>query len=301
MTSSESLSSPSSTSDSEPSKSPSPTISRRGKRRRSLSPRTDEFGRERDRRSSSRSQGSPSHRSRRRESLSPRRSRNSEESQRTDRGKEHQRATSSRRRNEERAPENIQWGRQQQDQEAKRRRLAEFERVPGYQPELLGVSEDGDEEPQEKQKPNYRVSGLLVAEKNTKNGIVLKWADPVDAAKPTQKWRLYPFKDGESLPILHIHRHHNYLIGRERRVADIPTDHPSCSGQHAVIQHRRVGRTVKPYIMDLKSTNGTFLNDEKIKSSRYIELKHQDVLKFGFSSREYVLLNADLLDSSDED
>ena len=155
MTSSESLSSPSPTSDSEPSKSPSPTISRRGKRRRSLSPRTDEFGRERDRRSSSRSQGSPSHRSRRRESLSPRRSRNSEESQRTDRGKEHQRATSSRRRNEERAPENIQWGRQQQDQEAKRRRLAEFERVPGYQPELLGVSEDGDEEPQEKQKPNY--------------------------------------------------------------------------------------------------------------------------------------------------
>lgn len=29
-----------------------------------------------------------------------------------------------------------------------------------------------------------------------------------------------------------------YLFGRERRVADIPTDHPSCSKQHAVLQFR---------------------------------------------------------------
>lgn len=29
-----------------------------------------------------------------------------------------------------------------------------------------------------------------------------------------------------------------YLFGRERRVADVPTDHPSCSKQHAVLQFR---------------------------------------------------------------
>lgn len=37
---------------------------------------------------------------------------------------------------------------------------------------------------------------------------------------------------------LPIHRQSFYLFGRERRVADIPTDHPSCSKQHAVLQFR---------------------------------------------------------------
>ncbi|CAN0560954.1 unnamed protein product, partial [Laminaria digitata] len=37
---------------------------------------------------------------------------------------------------------------------------------------------------------------------------------------------------------LHIHRQSAYLVGREKRVADIVVDHPSCSKQHAVIQFR---------------------------------------------------------------
>lgn len=37
---------------------------------------------------------------------------------------------------------------------------------------------------------------------------------------------------------LYIHRQSCYLFGRERRVADVPTDHPSCSKQHAVVQFR---------------------------------------------------------------
>jgi smad nuclear-interacting protein 1 len=45
--------------------------------------------------------------------------------------------------------------------------------------------------------------------------------------------------------------------------------------------------------MDLDSTNGTILNGSKIEPTRYIELLEQDVLKFGESSREYVLLNTE--------
>lgn len=44
--------------------------------------------------------------------------------------------------------------------------------------------------------------------------------------------------------------------------------------------------------MDLGSTNGTFLNDEKLESSRYVELLHKDVLRFGFSDRLYVLVKS---------
>lgn len=39
---------------------------------------------------------------------------------------------------------------------------------------------------------------------------------------------------------LFVHRQSAYLFGRERKVADIPIDHPSCSGQHAVLQYRQV-------------------------------------------------------------
>ena len=35
----------------------------------------------------------------------------------------------------------------------------------------------------------------------------------------------------EELPILYIHRQSAYLCGRDRKVADIPLDHPSCSKQ----------------------------------------------------------------------
>lgn len=51
------------------------------------------------------------------------------------------------------------------------------------------------------------------------------------------------------------------------------------------------GRRVRPYIIDLASGNGTYLNNQRIEPQRYYELKEKDVLKFGFSSREYVLLH----------
>lgn len=60
------------------------------------------------------------------------------------------------------------------------------------------------------------------------------------------------------------------------------------------------GRRVKPYIIDLGSGNGTYLNNQRIESQRYYELKEKDVLKFGFSSREYVLLH-EFSDTSEVD
>ena len=89
--------------------------------------------------------------------------------------------------------------------------------------------------------------------------------------------------------------------GRERRVADIPLDHPSCSSQHAVLQFRLTQKQeggvttklVRPYLLDLGSTNGSYVNGERVEPQRYVELLEKDVLRFGYSSREYVLLNAD--------
>ena len=41
----------------------------------------------------------------------------------------------------------------------------------------------------------------------------------------------------EELPILYIHRQSAYLLGRDRKVADVPLDHPSCSKQVTTYIH----------------------------------------------------------------
>lgn len=148
---------------------------------------------------------------------------------------------------------------------------------------------------------NYETSGLLAGETNRYNGVVLKWNEPADARVPAQRWRLYMFKGDDPIDEPYqIHRQSGYLLGRERRVADIPLDHPSCSSQHAVVQFRETEkaeedgvrrRRVRPYLMDLGSTNGTYLNAEKIEPQRYVELFERDVIKFGYSSRDFVLLH----------
>jgi len=135
---------------------------------------------------------------------------------------------------------------------------------------------------------------------NTVNGVVLKFTEPLDAAVPDEMWKIYPFKGEEALPALHIHRQSCYLIGKDTAVADIPVEHPTCSSQHAVIQFREVkkmipetGETtseIRPYIMDLSSKNGTFLNGEKLEPARYYQLLHQDVIKLANSSRDYVVM-----------
>ncbi|NXN99052.1 SNIP1 protein, partial [Rhinopomastus cyanomelas] len=154
--------------------------------------------------------------------------------------------------------------------------------------------------PVNKEKPSFELSGALLEDTNTFRGVVIKYSEPPEARIPKKRWRLYPFKNDEFLPVMYIHRQSAYLLGRHRRIADIPIDHPSCSKQHAVLQYRlveytradgTVGRRVRPYIIDLGSGNGTFLNNQRIEPQRYYELKEKDVLKFGFSSREYVLLH----------
>ena len=120
------------------------------------------------------------------------------------------------------------------------------------------------------------------------------------------------FKDGKEVDVLNLDRQSSYLVGRDRIVADIPVDHTSCSSQHAVIQFRQVNVknefgdvdkrikypalfhdaqvNIRPYIIDLDSTNGTELNGEKIESRRYFEIRTVDMLKFRESTREYIFI-----------
>ncbi|KAK9375238.1 SMAD/FHA domain-containing protein [Lipomyces chichibuensis] len=153
--------------------------------------------------------------------------------------------------------------------------------------------------PPEKEVPNYEQSGALMGDKLYK-GVSLQYAEPPEARKPEKSYRFYVFKDGDIADTLTLDQRPTYLFGRDRTVADVPLDHPSCSKQHAVLQYRLVVEEggmfgepvdrIAPFIYDLGSANGTQLNGEKVPVREYVELKEKDMVTFGLSSREYLLL-----------
>jgi smad nuclear-interacting protein 1 len=156
---------------------------------------------------------------------------------------------------------------------------------------------------EERVKANFGLTGALAKDTvtgNVYNGVLLKWSEPLDAARPNKLWKMYVYKDDKIIETIYLHRQSAYLCGREPRVCDLVLLHPSCSKQHAVIQFRQMKiideetnktmKVVKPYLMDLQSANKTYLNNEVIDDSRYYELKKLDGIRFGESTREYVLI-----------
>ncbi|KAI1820101.1 SMAD/FHA domain-containing protein [Xylaria intraflava] len=167
---------------------------------------------------------------------------------------------------------------------------------------------NGEEPPKPKEKPNYGSSGALAAASNSVtqadgSTIVLKYHEPPEARKPSPKdqWKLFVFKGEDIVDTVPLSNRSCWLIGRDLAIVDMAAEHPSVSKQHAVIQFRYIEKRneygdklgkVKPYLIDLESANGTSLNSKKAPQSRYLELRDKDMIQFGQSTREYVLMLA---------
>ncbi|KCV69626.1 AGC/PKC protein kinase [Fonticula alba] len=166
-----------------------------------------------------------------------------------------------------------------------------------------GASDDEAAPPP--QKPDYGLSGLLAAASNlNEKGVALKYAEPLEAARPgpsDPQWRLAILPEGASSPtMMRLGDRSALLVGRDLNAADLPVNHPSVSGQHAVVQFRKrtltgsvsgtVATQILPYLIDLQSTNGTLLNGEKIVPRRFVELRHRDVIKFGLEDTCFIVL-----------
>ncbi|KAI1325548.1 SMAD/FHA domain-containing protein [Xylariaceae sp. FL0255] len=167
---------------------------------------------------------------------------------------------------------------------------------------------NGEEPPKPKEKANYGSTGTLAAASNSVtqadgSTIVLKYHEPPEARKPSPRdqWKLFVFKGEDILHTVPLNNRSCWLVGRDIAVVDIAAEHPSISKQHAVIQFRYIEKRneygdklgkVKPYLIDLESANGTLLNSKKIPDSRYLELHDKDMIQFGESTREYVLMLA---------
>ncbi|KAF7655758.1 hypothetical protein LDENG_00051070 [Lucifuga dentata] len=90
--------------------------------------------------------------------------------------------------------------------------------------------------------------------------------------------------------------HGSYFVVGRLPVCDVSLEHPSISRYHAVIQYRGqpgeedcAGQERGFYIHDLGSTHGTVVNKNKIPPKTYIRLRVGHVLKFGGSTRLFIL------------
>ncbi|VEU22837.1 DEKNAAC103939, partial [Brettanomyces naardenensis] len=127
------------------------------------------------------------------------------------------------------------------------------------------------------------------------------YSEPADAVVPTGDtgYHLFKFNDRlkteEEVPLAN---YKSYLvIGRDSTLADIVIDKETEDGdvvsrRHAVIQFRKGGTGIKAYLLDLGSSNGSFLNGTEVPPKRYIELRDGDRMRFGDDRGvvEFVLL-----------
>eukprot|EP00953_Heterococcus_sp_UTEX-ZZ885_P015048 8485-Heterococcus_DN1.PRE.1 len=108
---------------------------------------------------------------------------------------------------------------------------------------------------------------------------------PAWAAAPRPDISLEVLKGGVIVQHLRFSDQDHYVIGRVPS-SDFQFEHPSISRQHAVLQFGEGGSL---HVFDFGSTHGTFVNKLRIKSKEYQKLNIGDVLKFGESTRLYIV------------
>lgn len=95
------------------------------------------------------------------------------------------------------------------------------------------------------------------------------------------------YKSGKNIgTITRCSRNKTVIFGRHKDFADVILQHPSISRRHAAVLH---GKSGNMYVMDCGSSHGTFVNKKKLKKETREVLQEGDTLKFGASSREYVV------------
>nr|XP_043904031.1 kanadaptin [Solea senegalensis] len=102
--------------------------------------------------------------------------------------------------------------------------------------------------------------------------------------------------------------HNSFFVVGRLPVCDVSLEHPSISRYHAVIQYRGqageeecVGEEKGFYVHDLGSTHGTVVNKNKIPPKTYIRLRVGHVLKFGGSTRLFILQGPEFDEEEESD
>ncbi|KAL6061528.1 Kanadaptin [Balamuthia mandrillaris] len=115
--------------------------------------------------------------------------------------------------------------------------------------------------------------------------FVPSYRPPAWSSNPPYDYQLEVVKGGAIIETIDVSEKDYWLIGRQPG-CNLLMQHPSLSRQHAVLQHRQDGSV---FLYDLGSTHGTFIGKTKLKAHRYHLLRIGDMVKFGASTRFYIL------------
>ncbi|KAI9363398.1 hypothetical protein DFJ73DRAFT_792820 [Zopfochytrium polystomum] len=133
------------------------------------------------------------------------------------------------------------------------------------------------------------------------DGSAAPKAPPLDykvpdwSEKPDSHYALEVIKNGAVLGVVDLKKA-TTVLGR-LPIADIPLEHASISRYHAILQ---CGRGNKMFLYDLGTPHKTFVNKTAIAARMFVQLKSGDMIRFGQSTRLYVLSNdADTLDDEE--
>ncbi|XP_051578382.1 kanadaptin-like isoform X2 [Myxocyprinus asiaticus] len=123
----------------------------------------------------------------------------------------------------------------------------------------------------------------------------LPYTEPPWGFVPDISYSFELLKNGAILDTVPLTQRSYFVVGR-LPVCDVSLEHPSISRYHAVVQYRGkegqdevVGEERGFYVYDLGSTHGTFVNKNKIPPKTYIRVRVGHVLKFGGSTRLFIL------------
>ncbi|KAN0050574.1 hypothetical protein ACTA71_003705 [Dictyostelium dimigraforme] len=108
------------------------------------------------------------------------------------------------------------------------------------------------------------------------------------SSSSSSKWYYKVFKNGEIIEDLKEIKIEDILtFGRDSSRNKIVLEHPSCSSVHASISFSQSNK--RPILLDLNSTNQTFLNGKEVTPRKPMDLYEGDKIKFGASTREYII------------
>lgn len=150
------------------------------------------------------------------------------------------------------------------------------------------IEREKKDEEAEKQKKIKKSPAELIQE----NSTPVPYKEPKWSGLPTRSYSLEVLKSGQIVTTISLNDKSFYVFGRLVNMCDVVLAHPSISRFHAVLQFRLTGDERNPsgfYIYDLESTHGTFLNKMKIKPNMFVRVQVGHMLKFGLSTRTYIL------------
>ncbi len=181
--------------------------------------------------------------------------------------------------------------------------------VPSAGEEPVLKSDDNENDTSDEPSSPSQASNVPVESKEPLTQPPLPYTEPHWSGTPTEAFSLTVIKNGTVIQEISI-TEKAYLVFGRLPVCSVPLEHPSISRYHAILKCRPTSSesdykgtsfidkvtlfSTNPkeagfYVYDLGSTHGTYLNKTRIQSRCYYRVRVGQMIKFGGSSRLFVL------------